>query len=180
MHCSAGVSSSVLPAVQSRLRCQTVSTGAGGHHYQNYQPTSAGRLLRLPPHHSNQTTGGASGEVLGAPSGGTGFHSQATYQNIFNGNLAQVSSTLEGAPDRKVSVRPENRTRLIKAGYRPDRTSWLLSTISDDRLFLELDREYDEKQSKRSFQNNMKNCIFSTSKFLKVSKEGSFGSKRLF
>ena len=27
-----------------------------------------------------------------------------------------------GAPDRKISVRPDNRTGLIEAGYRPDRT----------------------------------------------------------
>ena len=57
---------------------------------------------------------------------------------------------ISGAPDMKISARPDNRTRLIKAGYRSDRT--LSSTISDDRMFLELDRENNEKQGKHLFQ----------------------------
>ena len=36
----------------------------------------------------------------------------------------------------------------------------MFSTISEDRLFLELDKEYNEKQNERLFQSNEKYCIF--------------------
>ena len=54
---------------------------------------------------------------------------------------------------------PSGRRRFIKARYRPVQT--LSSTISDDKLFfLELDKEYYEKQRKRLFRNNGKNILF--------------------
>ena len=51
-----------------------------------------------------------------------------------------------GAPDRKISVRPDNRTGLIEAGYRKDRT--LSSFVSDEGLFSELGDEDYEKRSR--------------------------------
>ena len=55
-----------------------------------------------------------------------------------------------GAPARKFpSLRLDNRTGLIEAGYRPDTAS--SSITSDDRRFLELDKEYYKKQSKSLF-----------------------------
>ena len=50
-----------------------------------------------------------------------------------------------GAPDRKISVRPDNRTGLIEAGYRPDRI--LSSIVSDEGLFSELGNEDYEKRT---------------------------------
>ena len=51
-----------------------------------------------------------------------------------------------GAPDRKISVRPDNRTGLIEARYRPDRA--LSSIVSDEGLFSELGNEDYEKLRK--------------------------------
>ena len=50
-----------------------------------------------------------------------------------------------GAPERKIFLRPDNRTGLIEAGYRPDRT--LSSIVSDEGLFSELGNEDYEKRS---------------------------------
>ena len=47
------------------------------------------------------------------------------------GYVAYVS--IRGAPDRKISVRPDNRTGLIEGGYRPDRT--LYSTYALTNCF---------------------------------------------
>ena len=51
-----------------------------------------------------------------------------------------------GAPDRNISVRPDNRTGLIEAGYRPDRT--LSSIVSDEGLFSQLGNEDYKKRSR--------------------------------
>ena len=53
---------------------------------------------------------------------------------------------IRGAPDRKFSVRPDNRTGLIEAGFRPDRT--LSSIVSDEGLFSELGNEDYEKRTR--------------------------------
>ena len=62
------------------------------------------------------------------------------------------------AQGRKISVQPDNRTKLIEAEYRPDRI--LTSTISDDRLFSELGYQYNGKLSKLFLQNRMKRFYF--------------------
>ena len=59
--------------------------------------------------------------------------------------MAKKTNT-RGAPDRKISVRPDNRTELIEAGYRPDRT--LSSLVSDGGLFSKLGNEDYEKRSR--------------------------------
>ena len=53
---------------------------------------------------------------------------------------------VRGAPGRTISVRPDNRTGLIEAGYRPDRT--LSSILSDGGLFSELGNKHYEKRSR--------------------------------
>ena len=61
--------------------------------------------------------------------------------------LAQRTMVMSrGAPDRKIFVRPDNRTGLIEAGYRPDRT--LSSIVSDEGLFSQLGNENYEKRSR--------------------------------
>ena len=52
---------------------------------------------------------------------------------------------IRGAPDRKIFVRPDNRTGLMEAGYRPDRT--LSSIVSNEGLFPELGNTDYEKRS---------------------------------
>ena len=70
---------------------------------------------------------------------------------------AELAPLARCVPDMKISVRPDNRTGLIEAGYRPDETlSW---TISDDRLFLDLGKEYNGKQCK-CWKFSVKNEIF--------------------
>ena len=53
---------------------------------------------------------------------------------------------IRGAPDRKISVRPDNRTGLIEAGCRPDRT--LSSIVSYEGLFSEFGNDHYENRSR--------------------------------
>ena len=60
-----------------------------------------------------------------------------------------------GAPDRKISVWPDNWTGLIEAGYRPEDRS-LASTLSDEGLFTELGNEDYEKRNRLLQQSGEK------------------------
>ena len=72
----------------------------------------------------------------------------------------QIAQQLtRGATYRKISVRPDNRTGRIEVKYRPDRTGHY-QIISVDRLYSELDKEYDKKQSERLLKNSEKKSIF--------------------
>ena len=64
---------------------------------------------------------------------------------IFN-SLSNWVLYNRGAPGRKISVRPDNRTGLIEAGYRPDWT--LFSIVSYEGLFSELGNDHYEKRSR--------------------------------
>ena len=68
--------------------------------------------------------------------------------------LVQRLVSIRGAPDRKISVRPDNRTGLIEAGYPPDRT--LSSIISDKGLFSELGNDDYEKRTRLLPQSSEK------------------------
>ena len=59
-----------------------------------------------------------------------------------------------GPPDRKISVRPDNRAGLIVAGYRPDRT--LSSIVGYEKLFSELGNDDYEKRRRRLLQSDKK------------------------
>ena len=63
-----------------------------------------------------------------------------------------VTLNCRGAPDRKISVRPGNRTGLIEAGDRPNRTLSLI--VSDEGLFSELGNEdYEKLFPRHNFMN---------------------------
>ena len=70
----------------------------------------------------------------------------------------QILVENRGASDMKISVRPDNRTGLIEAGYRPDRTLSSI-VISDEGLFSELGNEDYEKRRRLLPQSGEK--IFS-------------------
>ena len=62
---------------------------------------------------------------------------------------------IRGAPDRKISVQPDNRTGLIEAGYRPGRT--LASIVTDEGLFSELGYEDNKKNEAGFYHKAVKN-----------------------
>ena len=76
---------------------------------------------------------------------------------VFPEQIAQQLT--RGATYRKISVRPDNRTGRIEVKYRPDRTGHY-QIISVDRLYSELDKEYDKKQSERLLKNSEKKIHF--------------------
>ena len=62
---------------------------------------------------------------------------------------------------KKISVPPDNRTELIEAGYRPDRTGPdLILNYKRCQTVFRLGNDYNEKQSERLFQNCWEIILF--------------------